>query len=133
MAEREQATRAAPETVVIRKYANRRLYNTATSSYVTLDTLCEMVRNGEEFVVRAATKGGSGVSMQVFRPEGESPTASTIRNIIQELETGERTSGNIDVTMQSVEVQFGIAHSHLQGGARVSLPVADRSLYIPGG
>jgi hypothetical protein len=37
------------------------------------------------------------------------------------------------VTMQSVEAQFGIAHSHLQGGARVALPVADRSLYIPGG
>ena len=89
--------------------------------------------NGEEFIVRAATKGGSGVSTQVLRPEGESPTASTIRNIIQELETGQRTSGNIDVTMQSVEVQFGIAHSHLQGGARVNLPVADRSLYIPGG
>jgi hypothetical protein len=30
-------------------------------------------------------------------------------------------------------VQFGIAYSSLQGGARVSLPVADRSLYIPGG
>ena len=31
------------------------------------------------------------------------------------------------------ELQFGLAHSHLQGGTRVTLPVADRSLYIPGG
>ena len=68
-----------------------------------------------------------------YRPEGESPTVCTIRDIIHEIETGERTAGNIDVTMQSVEAQFGLAHSHLQGGARVGLPVADRGLYVPGG
>ncbi|WP_292052460.1 MULTISPECIES: polyhydroxyalkanoate synthesis repressor PhaR [unclassified Brevundimonas] len=38
-------------TVVIKKYANRRLYNTASSSYVTLDDLAHMVRQGVEFVV----------------------------------------------------------------------------------
>tara|TARA_R110002072_G_scaffold94254_1_gene208393 strand:+ start:561 stop:1178 length:618 start_codon:yes stop_codon:yes gene_type:complete len=37
--------------VVIKKYANRRLYNTATSSYVTLDHLSRMVKDGTEFVV----------------------------------------------------------------------------------
>lgn len=37
--------------VVIKKYANRRLYNTATSSYVTLDHLSEMVKSGQDFVV----------------------------------------------------------------------------------
>src|SRR5919112_2127050 len=36
---------------VVKKYANRRLYNTATSSYVTLDELSQMVRRGEDFVV----------------------------------------------------------------------------------
>ncbi len=40
---------AAP--VTIKKYANRRLYNTATSSYVTLDHLCQMVKQGQEFNV----------------------------------------------------------------------------------
>ncbi len=39
------------DAVVIKKYANRRLYNTATSSYVTLDDLCEMVKSGVDFVV----------------------------------------------------------------------------------
>src|ERR1043165_6360295 len=39
------------EVVVIKKYANRRLYNTAASSYVTLDHLSEMVREGTDFVV----------------------------------------------------------------------------------
>jgi len=37
--------------VVIKKYANRRLYNTSTSSYVTLDDLALMVRQGTDFVV----------------------------------------------------------------------------------
>ena len=41
----------AGETVVIKKYANRRLYNTATSAYVTLEDLARMVREGTEFVV----------------------------------------------------------------------------------
>ena len=42
---------------VIKKYANRRLYNTATSSYVTLDYLADMVKNGEDFVVFDAKSG----------------------------------------------------------------------------
>jgi polyhydroxyalkanoate synthesis repressor PhaR len=39
------------EPVVIKKYANRRLYNTGTSTYVTLEDLATMVKAGEEFVV----------------------------------------------------------------------------------
>src|ERR1700761_6235209 len=39
------------ERVVIKKYANRRLYNTASSSYVTLEHLSEMVKKGVDFVV----------------------------------------------------------------------------------
>jgi len=42
------------EPVVIKKYANRRLYNTQTSSYVTLDHLAEMVKEGVDFEVRDA-------------------------------------------------------------------------------
>lgn len=41
----------AGERVVIQKYANRRLYNKATSTYITLDDLAEMVRDGVDFVV----------------------------------------------------------------------------------
>jgi polyhydroxyalkanoate synthesis repressor PhaR len=43
--------------VTIKKYANRRLYNTATSSYVTLDHLCQMVKDGVDFVVYDAKTG----------------------------------------------------------------------------
>jgi polyhydroxyalkanoate synthesis repressor PhaR len=42
---------AADGPVIIKKYANRRLYNTASSSYVTLENLAEMVRQGGEFIV----------------------------------------------------------------------------------
>lgn len=44
----------APDTITIKKYANRRLYNTATSSYVTLDDLATMVQEGVEFTVHDA-------------------------------------------------------------------------------
>ncbi len=43
--------------VVVKKYANRRLYNTESSSYITLDTLAEMVRLGRDFVVYDAKTG----------------------------------------------------------------------------
>ncbi len=45
------------EAVVIKKYANRRLYNTETSTYVTLDDLATMVRNDKDFVVYDAKTG----------------------------------------------------------------------------
>ena len=89
--------------------------------------------NGEVNFVRRSTDRGSEVQETGFKATGESPTVNTIRDIIQELETGKRTRGNIDVTMQVVEAQFGLAHSHLADGARIDLPVEDRSLYIPGG
>ncbi len=43
--------------VVIKKYANRRLYNTGTSTYVTLEDLAVMIKNGEEFTVQDAKTG----------------------------------------------------------------------------
>ena len=49
--QKTEADKAQGERVVIKKYANRRLYNTATSSYVTLDNLAGMVRDGVDFVV----------------------------------------------------------------------------------
>lgn len=45
------------EPVTIKKYANRRLYNTGTSTYVTLEDLANMVKEGEDFVVYDAKNG----------------------------------------------------------------------------
>ena len=59
MVEEAQKTEApaGDGPVVVKKYANRRLYNTQTSSYVTLDDLCQMVKDGVDFVVRDAKTG----------------------------------------------------------------------------
>lgn len=53
------------DTVVIKKYANRRLYNTATSAYVTLEDLAAMVREGVDFVVYDA-KTSDDLTRQVL-------------------------------------------------------------------
>ncbi|MCY1671720.1 polyhydroxyalkanoate synthesis repressor PhaR [Novosphingobium sp. SL115] len=45
------------ETVIIKKYANRRLYNTSTSSYITLDHLAQMVKENIDFKVMDAKTG----------------------------------------------------------------------------
>lgn len=47
----------ASKPITIKKYANRRLYNTATSSYVTLDHLCQMVKENVDFAVYDAKTG----------------------------------------------------------------------------
>lgn len=49
MAGKKSADASSP--IIIKKYANRRLYNTETSSYITLDLLSQMTREGREFVV----------------------------------------------------------------------------------
>jgi polyhydroxyalkanoate synthesis repressor PhaR len=52
---RDDPSEAKP--VVVKKYANRRLYNTATSSYVTLDDLAKMIKEGGDFVAQDAKTG----------------------------------------------------------------------------
>ncbi|HAE94703.1 MULTISPECIES: polyhydroxyalkanoate synthesis repressor PhaR [Hyphomonas] len=53
------------DLIIIKKYANRRLYDTSTSSYVTLDHLSELVREGRDFEVRDA-KSGEDLTRQVL-------------------------------------------------------------------
>ena len=58
--------------VVVKKYANRRLYNTESSSYITLENLAEMVRIGRDFVVYDAKSGDDitrGVLTQIIVEE----------------------------------------------------------------
>jgi len=54
-----------PAPITIKKYANRRLYNTATSSSVTLDSLAQMVKDGDEFSVFDA-KSGEDITRSVL-------------------------------------------------------------------
>jgi polyhydroxyalkanoate synthesis repressor PhaR len=57
MLNKTEAQPEKKEAVVIKKYANRRLYNTETSTYVTLDDLAQMVRTDKDFVVYDAKSG----------------------------------------------------------------------------
>ncbi len=66
--------------VTIKKYANRRLYNTGTSTYVTLDDLAVMVKKGDDFTVQDA-KTGSDITHSVLTQiifEQESKTGNTL-------------------------------------------------------
>ena len=67
MTEKSEATAGRTEKVKvkIKKYANRRLYNTATSSYVTLDHLSQMVKDDIDFIVNDA-KTGEDITHQVL-------------------------------------------------------------------
>ncbi len=56
---------AQDDTVIIKKYANRRLYNTRSSSYITLDHLATMTREGIDFKVLDA-KTGSDITHQIL-------------------------------------------------------------------
>jgi len=61
----DQASGNPDEPVIVKKYANRRLYNTGTSSYVTLEDLATMVKAGEDFVVYDA-KSGDDITRSVL-------------------------------------------------------------------
>ena len=86
----KQANGADDEKIVIKKYANRRLYDTSASAYVTLEHLSELVRNGKEFTVQDAKTGEDltrAVLAQIIfdqenRKEGVLPV-SFLRQLIQ--------------------------------------------------
>ncbi len=63
------------QPITIKKYANRRLYNTGTSAYVTLEDLAEMVKKGEDFVVFDAKSSEditrSVLTQIIFEQEGK--------------------------------------------------------------
>lgn len=69
MLNKPKAQSEKKEAVVIKKYANRRLYNTETSTYVTLEDLAQMVRSDKDFVVYDAKSGDDlthGVLTQII-------------------------------------------------------------------
>jgi len=77
--EAKAMAKAEGETV-IKKYANRRLYNTGTSTYVTLEDLAKMVKKGEDFAVQDA-KTGEDITHSVLTQiifEQESKTGNTL-------------------------------------------------------
>lgn len=96
--------------VKIKKYANRRLYNTATSAYITLDDLAEMIKLGQEFVVHDA-KTNDDITRHVLTQiilEKESGSESLLptaflRGLIKfyDNKSHDALSNYLDVTMQA--------------------------------
>ena len=81
---------AKPKTAtVIKKYANRRLYNTATSTYVTLEDLAKMVKEGVDFVVFDAKSGDditrSVLAQIIFEEEGKDGNTLLPVNFLRQL------------------------------------------------
>ncbi|MGI9414350.1 MAG: polyhydroxyalkanoate synthesis repressor PhaR [Hyphomicrobiales bacterium] len=75
------------EPITIKKYANRRLYNTATSTYVTLEDLSEMVKQGHDFLVFDAKSGEditrSVLTQIIFEEESKGQNLLPIRFLRQ--------------------------------------------------
>ena len=82
--------------VVVKKYANRRLYNTATSSYVTLDDLAKMIKEGGDFVASDAKTG-------------EDLTRSVLTQIVMEQAKDQQGGLPLDLLRQII-----IATDHVQ-------------------
>lgn len=104
----QQTSGKAP--VTIKKYANRRLYNTATSSYVTLEHLCQMVKVGDDFVVFDAKTGDditrSVLTQIIFEEEAKGQNMLPIRFLRQLIRFyGDSLQavvpGYLDVSMES--------------------------------
>jgi len=88
----------AGDVVVIKKYANRRLYNTSTSAYVTLEDLAKMVRDGVEFVVFDAKTNDE-----------------LTRQILTQIIFEEESRGEALLPVQFLRQLIGFYGGHMQG------------------
>lgn len=138
----------APDPVIIKKYANRRLYNTKSSSYVTLDHLCEMVKEGTEFEVRDARTGDditrSVLTQIIFEEESKGQNLLPIRFLRQLIRFyGDSLQafvpGYLDMSMESFTRQqedtrrritetFGGGSQALEAMTRQNLALFERTM-----
>jgi len=97
------ASASGDDVVIIKKYANRRLYDTESSSYITLDRLAEMVRQKREFKVIDAKSGDDithNVLTQIIMEEEASGTSMLPVNFLRQL------IGMYGDSMQSMVPQY---------------------------
>src|SRR6201990_2165424 len=138
------------DPVVIKKYANRRLYNTQTSSYVTLDHLCEMVKEGVDFEVRDARTGEditrSVLTQIIFEEEAKGQNLLPIRFLRQLIRLyGDSLQsfvpGYLDLSMESfaknqeqmrnrIAEAFGGGSQVLEAMTRQNLAMFERAMQM---
>ena len=103
----------AEAPVIVKKYANRRLYNTETSSYITLDTLADMVRAGRHFVVSDAKTGEditrSVLTQIIVEEESKGDRAMLPINFLRQLIGlyGDNLQAVVPRYLDSAMTQFG--------------------------
>ena len=136
--------------VVIKKYANRRLYNTQTSSYVTLDHLAEMVKQGVDFEVHDARTGEditrSVLTQIIFEEEAKGQNLLPIRFLRQLIRFyGDSMQaflpGYLDLSMESftknqeamrnrIAEAFGGGNQALESLTRQNLQMFERAMQM---
>jgi polyhydroxyalkanoate synthesis repressor PhaR len=136
--------------VIIKKYANRRLYNTQTSSYVTLDHLCEMVKTGTEFQVIDARSGEditrSVLTQIIFEEEAKGQSLLPIHFLRQLIRMyGDSMQafvpGYLDLSMESftknqetmrsrIAEAFGGGSQALENLTRQNLEMFERAMQV---
>jgi polyhydroxyalkanoate synthesis repressor PhaR len=145
-----EETPKAESPVVIKKYANRRLYNTQTSSYVTLDHLCEMVKQGTDFEVHDARTGEditrSVLTQIIFEEEAKGQSLLPIRFLRQLIRFyGDSMQaflpGYLDMSMESftknqeamrnrIAEAFGGGNQTLESLTRQNLQMFERAMQM---
>lgn len=144
--------------VIIKKYANRRLYNTQTSSYVTLDHLSQMVKEGVEFEVQDARSGEditrSVLTQIIFEEEAKGQNLLPIKFLRQLIRFyGDSLQsfvpGYLDMSMESftknqgamrdrIAEAFGGGNQTIEAMTRHNLAMFERAMsmfspFVPGG
>lgn len=117
----------AASQVVIKKYANRRLYNTESSSYITLETLSEMVRAGRDFVVYDA-KTNEDITRSVLTQiivEEESKVGQSMlpTNFLRQLIGlyGDNMQGMVPRYLESAMTQFGRQQAQMRAAMQQTM------------
>ncbi len=96
----------------------------------------KIMNNGMDFALRVATKLADKYTVfrdapfPPFTSPPKSATVALLEDIVQAHEQGRPTLGNIEVTHHATEICLAVAESHRRGGARVSLPMENRDLYV---
>ncbi len=131
--------KSASDKVTIKKYANRRLYDTDSSSYITLDKLAGMIRDGRDFEVIDA-KSGEDITHQVLTQiiVDEEARGSTMLpvNFLRQLigMYGGKTQGMVPPFLEAAMEAFQKQQSAVAGafGTNVFADLAKRNMAMFG-
>jgi predicted dehydrogenase len=91
------------------------------------------MNNGADWELRKAQPAGRRAYLLPAAYQPPAPFSATVyllEDIVKAFEEGRPTLGNAEVTHRATEVCLAVAESHRQGNVRLSLPIADRDLYV---